>query len=225
MTDAKAQPHGSDNWSERQIAYYRDRAGEYDDTYSDRMSMPRLAKALDALPVSGDVLELACGTGQWTRLLLPQARSLTALDAASEMLRRARDRMRGTATRFIEADIFEWEPDRQYDTVFFAFWLSHVPPIEMEPFWDLLRWALAPGGRVVFLDDSSAKAEIEERVDEAPVPTVRRTLSDGSRHVAVKVLRDPADLTSQLDGLGWDAHVETIDAFHLSGVARPREGS
>ncbi|MEU5282892.1 hypothetical protein AB0G97_02550 [Streptomyces sp. NPDC020755] len=41
-------------------------------------------------------------------MLLPQAHSLTALNAAPEMLRRARDRMRGTATRFIEADIFEW---------------------------------------------------------------------------------------------------------------------
>lgn len=219
----KEQQDGSGGWSEQQIAYYQARAAEYDDTYSERMSMPRLAKALDALPISGDVVELACGTGQWTRLLSRRARSLTALDAAPEILRRARDRMRGTATRFIEADIFGWEPDRQYDTVFFAFWLSHVPPAEMEPFWDLLRWTLAPGGCVVFLDDSSAKAEIEDPAHEAPVPAVHRTLSDGSRHLAVKVLRDPAELTSQLNGLGWDAHIEAIDSFHVAGVARPRE--
>jgi SAM-dependent methyltransferase len=221
----KEQQGGTGEWSERQIAYYRARAAEYDSTYSERMSLPRLAKSLDALPISGDVLELACGTGQWTQLLSGRTRSLTALDAAPEMLSRARDRMRGTTTRFIEADIFGWEPDRQYDTVFFAFWLSHVPPVEMEAFWDLLRWALAPGGRVVFLDDSPAKAEIEDPVGEAPVPTVHRTLADGSRHLAVKVFRDPAGLTSQLNGLGWESRVEAIDPFHLTGVARPREGA
>ncbi|MFC7217632.1 class I SAM-dependent methyltransferase [Streptomyces polyrhachis] len=216
---------GPDDWSARQIAYYRARAAEYDDAYGSRMGMLRLAKVVDTLPVGGDVLELACGTGQWTRLLSPRARSLTAVDAAPEMLRRARDRMRGTATRFVEADVFGWEADRRYDTVFFAFWLSHVPPVEMKRFWDVLGSALAPGGRVVFLDDSPVKAEIEETVYETPVPTVQRTLSDGSRHLAVKVFRSAAALTSQLNHLGWDARVEAVDAFHLSGVARPREGA
>ncbi|WP_411574221.1 class I SAM-dependent methyltransferase [Streptomyces fradiae] len=223
MREARKREPGRGDWSEDQIAYYRARAAEYDDTYSARMDMPRLARTLDTLPIGGDVLELACGTGQWSRLLSHRARSLTALDAAPEMLRRARERMRGTGTRFIEADIFTWEPDRQYDTVFFAFWLSHVPPIEMQAFWDLLQWALVPGGRVVFLDDSPTKAEIEDVVDETSVPAVHRTLSDGSRHVAVKVFRGPAELTSQLNDLGWDAHVEAADPFHLAGVARPRE--
>ncbi|SCE04874.1 demethylmenaquinone methyltransferase / 2-methoxy-6-polyprenyl-1,4-benzoquinol methylase [Streptomyces sp. DvalAA-19] len=220
MIEAK-QHGGAGGWSERQIAYYRARAGEYDDSYSDRMHMPQLANVLDDLPIRGDVLELACGTGQWTRLISDRVRSLTALDAAPEMLSAARERMHGTATRFIEADVFSWEPDRQYDTIFFAFWLSHVPPVEMEAFWDLLRWTLAPGGRVVFLDDAPAKAGIEEAVAEAQVPTVRRRLADGSHHQAVKVLRDAADLASQLCDLEWEAQIEPVDHYHIAGVARP----
>ncbi|WP_405999413.1 class I SAM-dependent methyltransferase [Streptomyces sp. NBC_00829] len=211
------------DWAQRQIAYYRARATEYDTAYADRMQLPQLAKVLDTLPVTGHVLELACGTGQWTRLLSNRASSLTALDAAPEMLDVARGRMRGTTTRFIEADVFSWEPDRQYDTVFFAFWISHVPPAEMEAFWDLLRWALAPGGCVVFLDDSHAKAEIEELVVEAQLPTVRRRLSDGSQHLTVKVLHDAAGLTKQLNNLGWEAHIEQVDPYHFGGIARPRE--
>ncbi|WP_328667613.1 class I SAM-dependent methyltransferase [Streptomyces sp. NBC_00322] len=211
------------DWSERQIAYYRARATEYDTTYADRMHMPLLTKILDELPISGDVLELACGTGQWTQLLSNRASTLTALDAAPEMLDVARGRMRGTATRFIESDIFSWEPDRQYDTVFFAFWLSHVPPAELAAFWDLLRRALAPGGCAVFLDDSHAKAEIEELVVQAQVPTVRRRLSDGSQHLAVKVLHDAAGLTRRLYDLGWESHIEQVDPYHFGGIARPRE--
>ncbi|MFF9211920.1 MULTISPECIES: class I SAM-dependent methyltransferase [unclassified Streptomyces] len=212
------------DWSQRQIAYYRARAAEYDIAYAERMNMPRLLQVLDELPVSGDVLEIACGTGQWTELLAGRARSVTALDAAPEMLRFARARMRGTTTRFIESDIFTWEPDRQYDTIFFAFWLSHVPPVETEAFWALLRWALAPGGYVVFLDDSPAKAAIEESVSGEQVPTVRRHLTDGSEHLAVKVLHDPASLAAQLGGLGWEAHIESVDEYHLAGIACPRSG-
>lgn len=223
MNATREQVSEQPDWSQRQIAYYRARAVEYDSAYDERMNKPRLVKALDELPISGDVLELACGTGQWTQLLSDRARSLTALDAAPEMLRIARARMRGTTTRFIEADIFTWEPDRQYDTVFFAFWLSHVPPVETEAFWNLLRWALAPGGCVVFLDDSAAKAEIEEPVTEAEVPTVRRTLADGSQHLAVKVLHNAPGLTSRLNDLGWETHIEPIDDFHFAGIARPQE--
>lgn len=212
------------DWAQHQITYYRARAAEYDSTSDECANRPGLVKARDELPISGDVLEVACGTGQWTQPLCDRARSLTALDAAPEMLPIARARMRGTTTRFIEADIFSWEPDRQYDTVFFAFWLSHVPPVEMEAYWNLLRWALAPGGCVVFLDDSPPKAEIEEPVTGAKVPTVRRTLADGSQHLAVKVLHDAPGLTSQLNALGWEAHIEPIDAYHFAGIARPREG-
>ncbi|MFA3877084.1 class I SAM-dependent methyltransferase [Streptomyces sp. MMCC 100] len=222
MHSTREQVPEEPDWSQRQIGYYRARAAEYDKAHNERTHMPRLVRALDELPVSGDVLEVACGTGQWTQLLVDRARSLTALDAAPEMLRIARDRMRGTTTRFIEADIFTWEPDRLYDTVFLAFWLSHVPPVEMEAFWNLMRWALRPGGCIVFLDDSTAKAEIEEFVAETRVPTVRRMLADGSQHLAVKVLYDAPSLTSQLNDLGWEAHVEPIDAYHFAGIARPR---
>jgi hypothetical protein len=40
-----------------QIAYYRARAREYDDVYADKTTW---AAFLDELPITGDVLELAC---------------------------------------------------------------------------------------------------------------------------------------------------------------------
>ena len=33
----------------------------------------------------------------------------------------------GAPVRFVEADLFTWEPGRRYDVVFMGFWLSHVP--------------------------------------------------------------------------------------------------
>ncbi len=69
-----------------QIAYYRARAAEYDRVYAEREDVRELLALFGDLPVVGDVLELACGTGQWTRLLAARARSVTALAAAPEML-------------------------------------------------------------------------------------------------------------------------------------------
>jgi len=53
---------------------------------------------------------------------------VTALDAAPEALALARQRVRGLPVEFIQTDVFTWQPSRRFDTVFFGFWLTHVPP-------------------------------------------------------------------------------------------------
>ncbi|MFD5383641.1 hypothetical protein ACFW95_11080 [Streptomyces sp. NPDC059474] len=59
-----------------QLAYYRAGAAEYDRPYAEREDLRELPAAVDDLPIAGDVLELACGTGQWTSLLATRARSV-----------------------------------------------------------------------------------------------------------------------------------------------------
>jgi SAM-dependent methyltransferase len=113
-----------------QIAYYRAHAPDYDIVYLDK----DWDQSIEELPITGDVLELACGTGHWTPLLAARARSVTALDAAPEALALARQRVKGLPVEFIQTDVFAWEPPRRYDTVFFAFWLTHVPPARFADF-------------------------------------------------------------------------------------------
>jgi SAM-dependent methyltransferase len=71
-----------------QIAYYRARAIEYDRTapFTDHHGYPELSAALERFAPRGRVLELACGTGQWTKELAEYATELTAVDASEEML-------------------------------------------------------------------------------------------------------------------------------------------
>src|SRR5205807_9069788 len=122
----------------QQVAYYRAVAAEYHEHALDGAedSARELHEALDAFAPRGDVLELACGPGAWTPKLLEHAGSVTAVDAAPEMLALARRRVGDDErVRFVEADLFAWRPDRLYDVVFFGFWLSHVPPERFEAFW------------------------------------------------------------------------------------------
>jgi trans-aconitate methyltransferase len=50
------------------------------------------------------------------------------MDASAAVLAINRSKVGDPRVRYVEADLFAWRPDELYDTVFFAFWLSHVPP-------------------------------------------------------------------------------------------------
>jgi demethylmenaquinone methyltransferase/2-methoxy-6-polyprenyl-1,4-benzoquinol methylase len=200
-----------------QIAYYRAHAPDYDIAYLGK----QWDRCLDELPVTGDVLELACGTGHWTPLLAGRARSVTAIDAAPEVLALARQRVADLPVELIQADVFAWRPPRRYDTVFFAFWLTHVPPARFAAFWSTVAAALAPGGRACFLDSGNRDRAGERRVPGQTTPSVWRRLRDGSDHRVVKVYYTPAELAARLAELGWTAAIRETSVGLLVGTALP----
>ena len=208
-----------------QIAYYRARAGEYDDNLrrlgryvsmggsiagraedEDGKEVGILLEALDGMGPFDNVLELACGTGWWTQWLAQHARHVTAVDAADEMLALNRERVKAGNVRYILADVFSWKPDGQFDLVFFAFWLSHVPRDRFAAFWQLVGDSLAPNGRVFFIDElgTDQTRGMETRVDG---DAVLRELEDGLRFRAVKVFYQPSELEAKLHALGWNVEV------------------
>ena len=73
---------------------------------------------------------------------------------------------------YVNADIFAWQPDRAYDTVFFGTWLSHVPPAAFDGFWALVRTCLVPNGRVAFVDEDDRASGLDDRysLDDSPPP-------------------------------------------------------
>ena len=189
-----------------QRAYYSSLAPDYLDQGLDLPGGEELAAALDAFRPEGSVLELACGPGTWTPQLLRHAADVTAVDASPEMLAIAAGRVPGGApVRFVEADLFAWEPDRRYDVVFMGFWLSHVPAGRFGSFWEFVAAALAPGGRVFFADDGYRT--LDELIEGPASSTIRRRTPDGTAYRIVKVPHEPAGLERQLRELGWDITV------------------
>ncbi|MGQ0608511.1 MAG: class I SAM-dependent methyltransferase, partial [Chloroflexota bacterium] len=141
-----------------QVRYYRARAFEYDatttpagDPFAPHADATRAA--LRAFEPTGDVLELAAGTGQWTRILAEYATTLIALDASEEMLEANRAKVADPAVRYLVADLFAWEPPQTYDVVLFGNFMSHVPVAAFDRFWALVARCLRPGGRVFFVDE------------------------------------------------------------------------
>ena len=222
-----------------QIAYYRARANEYDEWFLrqgryDRgaelnarwfAEVAQVSQALERFHPGGDVLELACGTGLWTQRLARSARSLTAVDSSPEMLALNQRRLADAAhVRYVQADLFTWTPDRRYDAIFFSFWLSHVPPERFAPFWNLVRDALNPHGRVFFADSlytesSTASDHVLEGED---ATTLSRRLNDGREYRIVKVFHAPDTLAERLRELGWTARITRTPEYFYYGEASAR---
>ncbi len=212
---------GLDGLLAEQVAYYRARAPEYDAGALAFSGGDEVVVALDAFQPTGDVLELACGTGAWTARLLHHADSVTAVDFSPEMIELAGRRVgNDPRVRFVVADLFTWRPDRAYDVVFFGFWISHVPMERFDAFWEFVEGCLEPWGRVFFADDTH---RTEDELIEGPESaTIERRLVDGTRFRVVKVPHTVADLQRRLRELGWRVEVhETAGPFYWGAATLP----
>ena len=227
---------------QEQSGYYDARASEYEDVWYRRgrydlgpagnarwfRETAKLETLVDSLEVDGDVLELACGTGLFTRRLARRARRLIALDGSAAVLEINAKRVAHPSVRYVHADIFRWEPPTagRFDHIFFGFFLSHVPPHRFEDLWERLSRWLAPGGSVSFCDDAPG---VEDRpsnpgegIADAPHWAHRRRLNDGREFTIVKLCHGPEQLTGWLSAHGWDARVGTTGEEFIYGTASPR---
>jgi SAM-dependent methyltransferase len=207
--------------------YYRERAQEYDDWWFRRggyefdaeteagwfSDVRELEAVLDAFGPRGDVLELAAGTGIWTRRLLGHTDRVTAVDAVAEVLELNRVRTGGAAD-YVVADVFEWEPPREFDVCFFSFWHSHVPSRHSEAFWRLVGRALKPEGRVFLVDN--ARLGDSRHLVSSTGEVARRRLSDGREFDIVKRFWTPEELEREVGALGWRLNARTTANGHFT---------
>jgi SAM-dependent methyltransferase len=221
---------------DEQIAYYRARASEYDEWFLRQGRYDRGAEhsrlwfdevatveaALGEAAPSGDILELACGTGLWTRHLAPRATHVTAVDASAEVIAINRSRVQNPVVSYVEADLFRWTPPATYDFVFFGFWLSHVPLEQFDAFWTLVKRALRPSAKVFFVDSLAAQEATARDQHWETDGIIERRLNDGQTFRIVKIFHEPSQLAARLAALGWAADIRATPHFFIHGTAVPR---
>ncbi len=217
------------------VPYYEARAAEYDDWYLRRgryahgpaqdlawqMELDAATTWLDGLPLRGEIVELAAGTGWWSALLATKG-ELHAYDAAEAPLDRARDRLLAHRLRAHLHVRDAWAaPDRPVDALFAGFWLSHVPRSRLGEFLALARAWLKPGALLVAIDSLADPAS--GTVDRLPAPgpdLSRRRLADGREFTIPKVHYTPAELASALAAAGFGSvDVRTTGRFFLLASA------
>ena len=147
------------------------------------------------------------------------ADKITAVDASPEVMTVNRERTKSEKVEYVAADLFNWQADKKFDVVFFAFWLSHVPPERFASFWKSVEKALKPQGRVFFIDSRFEQTSTANNhvLDEPQDTVIKRRLNDGREFNIVKVFYQTKDLEDKLRDLGWKIKVENTPQYFLYG--------
>lgn len=187
--------------------YYARRTLEYEAIYTKperQADLEDIRQRVSQHCVGRRVLEIACGTGYWTRDAARVARELTATDAVQEVLDHARLRQRWPASvHFGEADAYSLRMSaviterRPFEAAFAGFWLSHVPRRRVPAFLSSLNALLLPGSPVLLFDNRYVERSSTPVAFRDPTGDTyqRRTLADGSEYVVLKNFLEPTELT------------------------------
>ena len=213
--------------------YYDERAAEFDEIYTlgkppGTVKDPELymeeARALATVvreQCHGSLLDIPCGTGYWLQFYAANCSSVTLVDQSENMLRESREKACkyevAPIARFIRDDALEVQlEDRSFDSVLVGFFLSHITDRQMALFFDKLKMAMRPGGRLLILDSIWSPFR-KSRPKEG---TAKRKLNDGRQYEIYKRYFESADLErmSTAYGMKFTMHHEGELYFAFTGT-------
>lgn len=178
---------------------------------------PHMAKGL-AIPPTGQlleiitelqaqsagkaVLEIACGTGYWTRQVAPVAKETLATDFSEEMLAVARGQQIANA-QLQREDAYRLAgvADGRYDFGFAMHWVSHIPLARWGGFFATFHARLRPGATVLLADDIRRPDDADpyySKVATRDTFEIRR-LPEGGTYEIVKTYFTPDELSALLE--------------------------
>jgi SAM-dependent methyltransferase len=203
--------------------YYRERAAEYDAVYAKperQQDLARLHGLLSPLVAGQRVLEIAAGTGYWTRVLSGSAAAITATDLNAETLELARAREYGGAAmtfRLADAYALDQVPG-EFDTAFVGFFWSHVLRGDLPGFVAGLSARMGPGTRLIVLDNRYVPGSSHpiSRTTEAGDTYQCRTLNDGRSFEILKNFPDRAQFTTDVTGVADDLRWTQLRYYWLA---------
>jgi len=202
--------------------YYAKRATEYERIYQKPERQEDLKQLQDVVAnvFDGlDVLEIACGTGFWTRFASLSAKSIVATDYNEEVLSIAREKDYGCPITFLKTDVYALDGvDGPFSAAFAGFWWSHVPKAKIDGFLGVLNSKLARGATVVMIDNryvEGSSTQIAREDNEGNTYQIRE-LSDGSRHEVLKNFVKEEEFMTRITPLGEDCRFSSLEYFWLA---------
>lgn len=203
------------------VAYYKDRAKEYEAIYlkPERQEDLRRASAiLQGLFKDRSVIEIACGTGYWTEQIAKSAASVFATDINEAVIEVARQKELPTGkVTFGVADIYDLPRGNIYDSLFGGFIWSHIPLQQLDAFIATANKAVAPDGTVVFMDNNyvaGSSTPISD-TDEQGNTYQLRQLKDGTQHRVLKNFPSENFLREKLEGIAGDVEVVELEYYWI----------
>lgn len=204
--------------------YYEHRAPWHDEYMSYRdaaahesLLAPMIA-AIAPLVRGKRVLEIACGTGNWTQVLARSAASVLATDVSESALAIARDKLKqqqNVEFHCTSAYALDSLPGH-FGAAVAIDWYSHIPKSLIPQFLKSLSERLASGAPVIFVDIDMIPEIMGEptRFDAAGNRIGLRTLPDGRQFDVVKNFPGQLRLSATLAPFGADICFRSYQELH-----------
>lgn len=205
--------------------YYEARAPwhDYYMSYTSNEKMEALLRPIvdivEPIITAKNVLELACGTGNWTQALAKRAKTVTAQDISPTALGIAREKLSDyDNVTLIEGDAYHPKnTNGSFDVLFSSDWWSHIPKEKQSAFLGSALANLHSGSKAIFLDMSMAPHFEKEpcRYDHHHNRISLRKLPDGTPFEVVKNFPTEEELRALLA-----PYSKKTDYFNFTSLAR-----
>ncbi|MEN3290841.1 MAG: hypothetical protein V7642_94 [Burkholderiales bacterium] len=202
-------------------AYYAKRADVYEEVYRKPERQADLAVLHEhvAEALRGHhVLELACGTGYWTRSFADSAASVLATDINSEVIELAKAKgLPADKVRFMLADAFDPQVGGTFSAVFAGFWWSHVKRQDQAGFLARLRDKAGKDALLVMVDNVYVEGSSTPiaRTDADGNTYQIRTLPNGERYEVVKNFPTDSALRKKLGASVKDIRILRLEHYWM----------
>jgi len=203
------------------VSYYHQRAKEYEKIYSKperQNDILQSAEQLQDLFRDKDIFEIACGTGFWTQFISQSARSVLATDVNLAVIEIARQKkISNPAVVFEVADLYKFNPDKKFQSVFGGFIWSHILKQDLPQFYKTLNSFVGKDGTIVLMDNRYVEGSNHPitRTDEFGNTYQVRKLEDGSTHEVLKNFATEEFLKQVLEGLGAELVFIPLNYFWI----------
>ncbi len=190
------------------IEYYRKRVKDSGDMYGPAEIQDDFSWATKWLQqnlADRVVLEIACGTGHWTKAASETARAIVATDINVNLVQAARDKAAARPVNFLVADAYQLPFIRGgFDCGLAAFWLCHIPRADIPAFLESFVDHLKPGGGLYFIATKWVEGYRKPTAhrDHDGNTYELRTLKDGSRYEIMKNYFTEQELVGFLEPFG-----------------------
>jgi SAM-dependent methyltransferase len=165
------------------------------------------------------VLELACGTGYWTRIIAEVADKVVATDINPEMIAMAQLRkLPADKVTLRVADAWDLPADiGDFTAVFIGFWWSHVKREEQEKFLARLKAKVGKDMFIVLLDDAyvEGSSDTVARTDLEGNTYHIRTAPDGERYEIPKTYPSDSALRKKLASSVREIRIVRLEYYWL----------
>jgi len=209
------------------LEYYQKRAPEYDKIYF-RDNPDRQAELANMYTVSRQVLagrhvlDLACGTGFWTKIVSERAKTIIGIDINPATLAEARRKHFSCPTHLVLGDFFHLPiAAGKADSLLATYVISHVRREDLPRLRDEICRIIEPGSPA-FMCDNNPLCETQPEMiwDEENVNSYkRRRLENGEEYLILKNYFERRELDDIFASWGAVERL-TYDAYYWSATIR-----